>query len=391
MIVVKVLAAAVAMMLMSTMGLMVLVLAVVGGSIEKVAEATAVVTDASEEALADIPLAVLTLYQDAALACNGLPWPVLAGIAKVESDHGRFGGARIDLDGNVSPPIIGIPLDGTGGTAVMVDTDDGVMDGDTTYDRAVGPFQFLPSSWDLYGGDGNGDGLSDPHNMADAVGAAVRHLCPDGSVTDLEAAVFSYNRSTDYVAKVLDWADRYTANVTAISVAGYALPVHGLDLVQAVRPHHDYPAADVGVPVGTPTFAMAQGTVETAIGAAGIYGGGSTGKCGNTVVIAGIDSVRYTYCHLSVVTVTAGQQVVAGQQIGLTGGQPGTPGAGNTTGPHLHLSMAAGGRRLCPQPVFVSIINQVPINPVSAPSNGCVQGQLATDWPLWVTTQPQPT
>ena len=71
----------------------------------------------SEEAIADIPAALITLYIEAAATCPGLPWQVLAGIGKVESNHGRYGGASIRADGQVAPPIIGIPLDGTNGTA----------------------------------------------------------------------------------------------------------------------------------------------------------------------------------------------------------------------------------------------------------------------------------
>ena len=151
----------------------------------------------------------------------------------------------------------------------------------------------------------------------------------------------------------------------------------------AERPHHDYPATDLGVPVGTPTFAMVDGTVTTATSGVGVYPG-SGGRCGNTVIIEGVDTVRYTYCHLSAVTVTTGESVAAGQQVGLTGGQPGAPGAGNTTGPHLHLSMRGSGRTLCPQPLMLSILLGSPINPLAAPSSGCISGQPNTNWAAWL-------
>ncbi len=337
----------------------------------------------SDDAIQDIPAVLLPIYMTAARTCPGLPWTVIAGIGKVESNHGRYGGATIGADGQISPPIIGIPLNGANGTAVIRDTDDGRLDNDVLWDRAVGPFQFIPSSWAIFGVDGNGDGAKDPHNVFDAVPAAVRHLCPDGQLTDLETAIFAYNRSSSYVQLVLEWANTYTGAVSAIPVAGYAPPINGLTAAQATRPHHDYPAIDIGLSPGTPTFAMVEGTVAVALKSNEVFNG-STGRCGSTVAIEGVDGVRYTYCHLTVVNVETGQSVVAGQQIGLTGGQPGTPGAGNTTGPHLHLSMKGGGRTLCPQPVILAILLGTPINPLAAPSSGCISGESTTDWATWL-------
>lgn len=337
----------------------------------------------SQDALADIPPMLLPIYIEAASNCPGLPWTVIAGIGKVESNHGRYGGASIGPDGRITPPIIGIPLNGTNGTAAIPDTDDGTLDNDTIWDRAVGPFQFIPTSWSIFGVDGDNDGTKDPHNVFDAIPAAVKHLCPNGQITDLEAAIFSYNRSIEYVQLVLDWSTTYTGAVSAVPIAGYAAPINGLSAAQATRPHHDYPAVDIGLPPGTPTFAMVDGTVTTALKSNAIFNG-TTGRCGNTVILQGIDGVRYTYCHLSAVTVRAGQDVQAGQQLGLTGGQPGTPGAGNTTGPHLHLSMKGGGRSLCPHPVLLAILQGTPINPLSAPSSGCINGQTNADWQAWL-------
>lgn len=381
----KALAAAVVVTILTFFfGILILVPVVAGTQAAGVDAAVGVLSiDPSADAIADIPPILLPIYVDAATACPGLPWTVIAGIAKVESNHGRFAGASIDAQGNVRPPIIGIPLNGQNNTAVIGDTDNGVLDGDTVYDRAVGPFQFIPGSWAIFGVDGNGDGVKDPHNVYDAVPAAVRHLCPNGEITDLEAAIFGYNRSTTYVNKVLAWAETYTGAVSAVPVAGYANPINGLSFDQIIRPHHDYPATDIGVPVGTPTFAMVDGTVVTAIDNAGIYPR-QGGKCGNTVSIEGIDGVRYTYCHLSALTVTSGQTVIAGQQVGNTGGQPGAPGAGNTTGPHLHLSMKGGGRTLCPQPIMLAISNGSPINPIASPSSGCISRRPQTNWVTWL-------
>ena len=348
------------------------------------ASAAITVSNPSSEAVADIPPLMLTLFVNEAQQCAGLPWTVMAGISKVESDHGRFGGAALGIDGVFRPPIIGIPLNGSNGTARIPDTDNGLWDHDPVWDRAVGPFQFIPSSWRIFGADGNDDGVADPHNVYDAIGAMRRHLCPDGHIVDIEAAIFSYNHSHEYVRLVLEWAAKYTGPLTAAAtpVAGYALPIPGLDEALLTRPHHDYPAWDAAVPVGTPLFAMVAGTVTTA-SHAGIYPA-DPNRCGNTVTIAGVDSATYTYCHLSNIAVAQGQVVGAGTLIGLTGGVPGTPGAGNTTGPHLHLGIRINGASICPQPLLLAIARRIPINPAIAPSAGCISERPTTNWPTWL-------
>jgi membrane-bound lytic murein transglycosylase B len=132
---------------------------------------------ASALAASGIPVTALLAYQQAARreaqldpAC-GLSWPLLAGIGRVESDHGRFAGATLHSDGLSTPPVIGIPLNGHG-TALIRDTDHGRLDGDTVYDHAVGPMQFIPSTWASWGVDANHDGVKDPFNIFDAAAAA---------------------------------------------------------------------------------------------------------------------------------------------------------------------------------------------------------------------------
>ena len=327
---------------------------------------------ASQAALDDIPPQLLALYQSAAEACDGLPWQVLAGIGKVESNHSRYGGATIGPDGQISPPIIGIPLNGTNNTAAIADTDDGVWDGDAVWDRAVGPFQFIPSSWAIFGKDGNGDGFADPNNIYDAVPAAVAHLCPNGSIDNLEAAIFGYNRSNAYVADVLEWADTYSAPEGVVAAGEYAYPLPAAYATPALagRSHHTYPAWDAGVPLGTPLFAMTTGTVVTAHATAGRFPA-DPNRCGNTVTIAGIDGATYTYCHLTSVAVSVGQTVLPGTTVGGSGGQPGARGAGNTTGPHLHLGIRVAGSSVCPQQLLLGILVGAPIAPASLPRSGC--------------------
>lgn len=166
-----------------------------------------------------IPARALSAYAAAHLTLAaenpgcGIRWNTLAGIGSVESDHGRHGGAVLRDDGYPDPAIRGIPLDGTA-SARIDDTDGGVWDGDTTWDRAVGPLQFIPGTWVRWGADGNADGVADPNQIDDAALAAARYLCHSGSMTTPDgwrAAIFSYNHLDTYVDDVAIAANRYAA------------------------------------------------------------------------------------------------------------------------------------------------------------------------------------
>ena len=166
----------------------------------------------------DFALVALDAYWRAALAVAGdqpecgIPWWALAGITRSESRHGTYGGARLLANGDVNRPIIGIPLDGNNNTAVIGDTDGGAYDGDTVYDRAVGPMQFIPSTWRSWARDGNADGRRDPNNIYDAALAAANYLCASGPMQtdeDMRRGFFSYNHSESYVTTVLNYAKGY--------------------------------------------------------------------------------------------------------------------------------------------------------------------------------------
>jgi membrane-bound lytic murein transglycosylase B len=173
-----------------------------------------------------IPALTLRAYREAAAWAAGfdpdcrLPWPVLAGIGRIESNHGLFGGpaTRFSAGGTVSPRITGPPLDGNG-VARIPDSDGGRWDGDATWDRAVGPMQFIPTTWASLGRDGNGDRVADPNNLFDAAVSAAGYLClsGDGDLGDparLRQAIYSYNHSWPYVDAVLGWARLYQGGVT---------------------------------------------------------------------------------------------------------------------------------------------------------------------------------
>jgi len=164
----------------------------------------------------DFALVALDAYVRAAATqprC-AIPWWALAGISRVEGRHGTYGGASLEADGQVSRPIIGIPLNGENDTQAIGDTDGGALDGDPNVDRAVGPMQFIPSTWARWGRDGDGDGDRDPQNLYDATAAAAAYLCHGRTLADdagLRAAYFSYNHSEAYVENVLAHAHRYAA------------------------------------------------------------------------------------------------------------------------------------------------------------------------------------
>jgi len=133
---------------------------------------------ASALARRDIPPEYLRLYR-AAGARYGLDWAILAGIGKVECDHGR------DPDPSCT------------------------HEGTTNSAGAGGPMQFIGSTWATYGVDGDGDRRRDRWDPADAIYAAANNLHASGAPGNYRAAIFAYNHAGWYVAEVQSWAARY--------------------------------------------------------------------------------------------------------------------------------------------------------------------------------------
>ncbi|MGV9254719.1 lytic transglycosylase domain-containing protein [Streptomyces sp. NPDC003697] len=192
---------------------------------------------------AGIPATVLDAYKKAEAelrtskpGCN-LPWQLLAAIGKVESGQAR--GGRVAADGTTLTPILGPVLNGVG-FAHIKDTDGGAYDGDSAYDRAVGPMQFIPSTWAWAGRDGNGDGRKNPNNVYDAALAAGHYLCRNGwdlsTRADLEQAVLSYNMSQDYLNLVLRWLDYYREGTHSIPDGTGTLPADRSDSTAGASP-----------------------------------------------------------------------------------------------------------------------------------------------------------
>jgi murein DD-endopeptidase MepM/ murein hydrolase activator NlpD len=345
-------------------------------------------------------------------AAYGVPWQVLGAINKIESNLGR----------NMGPSSAG----------------------------AVGWMQFMPSTWDRWGTDGDSDGMADPWDPEDAVYAAARYLAAAGAHEDISRAVFAYNHAQWYVDEVLSLAsqldsgaldlsaglgtgvdyqlaalqdqlsaarkqvsraqrlipaderkldrlaqrklvlsrragdatisssafERLEARIARIeaeeartnarlgdrraaldaavaaagdledqlaaaaladpvtatagspeAVAGYVFPVGGgPEVVSVGHHHHDYPAADIAAPEGSPLFALADSFVLDTY---------DVGNCGIGFKIELQDGTQYTYCHLSYrePAVHTGGALAAGQPVGLVGH------TGHATGPHLHLQL----------------------------------------------------
>ncbi|MGV9359523.1 lytic transglycosylase domain-containing protein [Amycolatopsis sp. NPDC003731] len=196
-----------------------------------------------------IPGSMLKAYKNAAdiLAkeqpdCH-LDWALIASIGRIESNHAR--GGYVNAGGDTLEPILGPVLNGAGAFAAIRDTDGGKYDGDTVWDRAVGPTQFIPSTWRGYASDGNGDGVSNPNNIYDETLATARYLCSGGLDLSTDAgqriAVRRYNNSSSYVDTVLAWAAAYRGGVAQ-------LPDSQVPIGTPNAPD----AAAAGSPVGVP-------------------------------------------------------------------------------------------------------------------------------------------
>jgi cell wall-associated NlpC family hydrolase len=144
----------------------------------------------SGDARKDIPPDYLAMYQRSADACPGLPWPVLAAIGKVETNHGRLKAPGVtegaNFAGAAGPMQMGIGVGAAG------------------------------SAFWSYAIDGDGDGRASPYDPADAIPSATAYLCTSLRQTggDVSKAVFSYNHAQWYVDKVLAIASTYAATAT---------------------------------------------------------------------------------------------------------------------------------------------------------------------------------
>jgi murein DD-endopeptidase MepM/ murein hydrolase activator NlpD len=274
----------------------------------------------------------------------------LAGIGRLDSDHGRIlDDAKAGVASDAPQAIAPAPLGAQEPRAASDITPD-QREPNGEEGRPLGPMRLRPSTLRTASVDGNADGLVDPENLDDAIATTVHQICPTGRLVDPGRAIALHNLSAAYVTAALEWARRYTGIATQPTVSGYALPLPR-DAIgsreRLTQPHHDYPAIDIGVPVGTPVYAITNARV--------IAASDNSGSCGGTVMLAGDDGATYTYCHLSAVDVVAGTRTSAGSPLGTSGGLPGARGAGNSTGPHLHFGVRVNGVDMCPQAMLLAI------------------------------------
>ncbi|MFB6721632.1 lytic transglycosylase domain-containing protein [Kribbella sp. NPDC056345] len=225
---------------------------VVGHGVEPGEPANQVVSGLSRNG---IPKAALKAYSrtqqllgQADPTCH-LPWTLVAAIGRVESNHGRFGGSMLNSKGVAVPGIFGPRLDGTK-TAKINDTDAGSFDGDTAFDRAVGPMQFIPGTWRSMGVDGDGDGVRNPQDIDDAAMSAGVYLCSGSTdmakASDLTKALLRYNHSTDYANLVMNIAKAYATGSWIAVGNGTEDGNQGVDRAgdQIDNPDIDAPADD---------------------------------------------------------------------------------------------------------------------------------------------------
>jgi membrane-bound lytic murein transglycosylase B len=235
-----------------------------------------------------IPAPALSAYQRAAqiidaadTRCN-IPWELLAAIGRVESDHGRADGNTLTAKGVSVPGIYGPELNGKDNTQAITDTDGGKLDQDPVYDRAVGPMQFIPSTWQVVKVDADGDNVRNPQDIDDAALATAVYLCSGNenlaTRQGQESAVYRYNHNRDYVNLVLRIMEAYAAgDYTAVPSGSYAGTLFTPDYSTAIT--HRKHAAKVRQQHGGSAAAPAAGGTTT--------GQDTTGPTGDTGGVAG--------------------------------------------------------------------------------------------------------
>ena len=226
-----------------------------------------------------IPPFLLPIYQAAGIE-YGVRWEVLAAINEIETDYGR----------NLNVSSAG----------------------------ALGWMQFMPSTWDMYGVDGNQDGLKDPYNPVDAIFAAARYLRAAGADTDLRGAIFAYNHADWYVDSVILRA-RYIGGLPADLVgslsgltqgrfpvqakATYAKEVRRKDLKTGAGENPAYVVESSSNRKGIKIFAK-PGSPVVAVNDGRIVRTGHSRRLGNFVTLQDVYGNTYTYGHLKSVVRT---------------------------------------------------------------------------------------
>lgn len=221
-------------------------------------------------------------------ASTGIPWQILAAIAKVESSFGA----------NMS----------------------------TSYAGAIGYGQFMPEMWAVFGNGG------DPYDFHDVIPAMARYLLAAGAPGDIPNAIYAYNHDWGYVATVLSYAAAYTLPASGNGtlawpavgpISTYYSSAHqGIDIDQTMK-------------VGGPVLAAHDGIVLFA-------GGDPCCSYGYYVILVSPNGLETLYAHFSRITVSVGETVRRGQPLGIVGN------TGRSTGTHVHFEVIRDGVRVNP-------------------------------------------
>jgi len=292
---------------------------------------------------ADIPPRVATAYRNAAGdGCPGLDWTLLAAVGAVETRHGQTGAAQASLDsGEVRPWIFGPSLDGRNGTAAIPAGPWVGWWGLTgPWAQAVGPMQFLPSTFDAHAVDIDADGTANPHDIDDATATAAAFICHaagDHVEGPAEVARIYNPGDPSYGRKLAEEQEAIQASVRAVAATNLATacPVAGeiefTDTFGAPRSGgRRHQGVDIFAASGTPVVAPASGTVEHRENAVG----------GLSYHLTADDGTYYYGTHLSAYENVGVGHVDAGTVIGYVG----NTGNARTTPSHLHWEIHPAGR-----------------------------------------------
>jgi murein DD-endopeptidase MepM/ murein hydrolase activator NlpD len=294
-------------------------------------------------AAAGMPARAAQAYQSAAGRCEGLDWTLLAAIGAVETNHGQHAGAALDpATGEARPWIFGPALNGQNHTAAIpIDRWSGWWGLTGPWQRAIGPMQFLPTTFDAHAVDADQDGTTNPHDIDDAVATTANYICAsawervDGTAE--VARIYNPGDADNYAAK-LDAERRRIIDAGAAGageIAATLCPVAGrvtfTDTWGASRSDgRSHKGVDMFADEGTPVIAVAPGRVE--------HYNNNLG--GLSYRLYADDGTFYYGTHLSAYENEGAGHVEAGTVIGYVG----RTGNAATTPPHLHWEIHPGGR-----------------------------------------------
>ncbi len=292
---------------------------------------------------AGVPARAAQAYQAAAGRCPGLDWTLIAAIGAVETRHGQHGGTTIDPGtGEVRPWIHGPALDGDNGTAAIpIGQWAGWWGLTGPWQQAVGPMQFLPTTFDAHAVDADQDGTANPHDIDDAAATTASYICSSaGDQVDGTAEIariYNPGDAENYAAsldterqRILD-ATRLASGDSAAGLCPVAGPVTFSNTWGASRSGgRSHQGVDMFADEGTPVIAVASGRVE--------HYNNSLG--GLSYRLYADDGTFYYGTHLSAYENQGAGHVEAGTVIGYVG----RTGNAATTPPHLHWEIHPGGR-----------------------------------------------